>query len=71
MLIKFVFSFSVKPKSPSVTSAVFQPESNQAMIYIKTPYDKDFLKTSNQLFQYYIWSAAGSELVMCDLDLYS
>ncbi|XP_059905694.1 interleukin-7 receptor subunit alpha isoform X1 [Gadus macrocephalus] len=52
----------IKPKSPSVTSAVFQPESNQAMIYIKTPYDKDFLKTSNQLFQYYIWRAAGSEL---------
>uniref|UniRef100_A0A8C5CDF9 Fibronectin type-III domain-containing protein n=1 Tax=Gadus morhua TaxID=8049 RepID=A0A8C5CDF9_GADMO len=56
----------IKPKSPSVTSAVFQPESNQAMIYIKTPYDKDFLKTSNQLFQYYIWSAAGSELVMSE-----
>ena len=68
--VSVFFSFSVKPKSPSVRSAVFQPQSNQAVITIKTPYHRDYLTASNQIFQFHLWSAAGRELVKCDFDFH-
>ncbi|CAL8322541.1 unnamed protein product [Lota lota] len=52
----------VKPKSPCVRSAAFHPQNNQAVINIETPYHRDFLTASNQLFQFHIWSTADNTL---------
>ncbi|XP_067339488.1 interleukin-7 receptor subunit alpha isoform X2 [Channa argus] len=52
----------VKPRSPRVQNVTFNLESNQAVIYIQTPYThNDYLKVENQLFQLHI-STAGSEM---------
>lgn len=59
----FFFCVSaVKPKSPSVKNVTFNLDSNQAVIYIQTPYHSNYLKIENQLFQLHICTA-GSEMV--------
>lgn len=40
----------------------FDLETNQTVIFIKTPYQNDFLRVENQLFQLHIWTA-GQNLV--------
>ncbi|XP_029025477.1 interleukin-7 receptor subunit alpha [Betta splendens] len=51
----------VKPRSPVVHNISFNLDSNQAVIYIQTPYHNDYLKTDNQLFQLHICTT-GSEM---------
>ncbi|KAK2818502.1 hypothetical protein Q5P01_024063 [Channa striata] len=53
--------YIVKPRSPHVQNVTFNLESNQAVIYIQTPYQNDYLKVENQLFQLHI-STAGSDM---------
>ncbi|KAM8743350.1 interleukin-7 receptor subunit alpha isoform 1-T2 [Acanthopagrus schlegelii] len=50
----------VKPRSPQVWNVTFNQESNQAFIYIRIPYHKDYLKVDNQLFQLHIWNKSSS-----------
>lgn len=47
----------VRPRSPRVWNVTFDQETNQTVIYIRTPYHKDYLSVKNQLFQLLIWSA--------------
>nr|XP_020478107.1 interleukin-7 receptor subunit alpha isoform X3 [Monopterus albus]XP_020478108.1 interleukin-7 receptor subunit alpha isoform X3 [Monopterus albus]XP_020478109.1 interleukin-7 receptor subunit alpha isoform X3 [Monopterus albus]XP_020478110.1 interleukin-7 receptor subunit alpha isoform X3 [Monopterus albus] len=60
----------VKPRSPQVWNVTFNHESNQAVILIRTPYHKDYLKVDNQLFQLHICTA-GSEMVLFDQNISS
>ncbi|KAJ3605767.1 hypothetical protein NHX12_027811 [Muraenolepis orangiensis] len=53
----------VKPRSPSVRSASFDPQNNQAVIRIGIPYHDDYLKATNQLFEFHIWSTADSVML--------
>ncbi|XP_037548432.1 E3 ubiquitin-protein ligase LRSAM1 [Nematolebias whitei] len=46
----------VKPRSPRVWNITVVPESNQTVIYIQTPYKKDYLTLDNQVFQLHIWT---------------
>lgn len=50
----------VKPRSPQVWNVTFNQESNQAFIYIHTPYHNNYLKVDNQLFQLHIWNTSSS-----------
>ncbi|XP_023816612.1 interleukin-7 receptor subunit alpha [Oryzias latipes] len=52
----------VKPKSPQVCNVTFDLESNQTVIFIEIPYQNDYLKVENQLFQLHIWTA-GQNLI--------
>ncbi|KAM4634489.1 interleukin-7 receptor subunit alpha isoform 2-T3 [Polymixia lowei] len=52
----------VKPKSPQVWNATFQPQSNKAVIHIRNPYQEDYIKPGNLLFQLHIWSV-GTTLI--------
>uniref|UniRef100_A0A3P9HFY2 Fibronectin type-III domain-containing protein n=1 Tax=Oryzias latipes TaxID=8090 RepID=A0A3P9HFY2_ORYLA len=52
----------VKPKSPQVCNVTFDLESNQTVICIEIPYQNDYLKVENQLFQLHIWTA-GQNLI--------
>ncbi|XP_024113518.1 interleukin-7 receptor subunit alpha isoform X2 [Oryzias melastigma] len=52
----------VKPQSPQVWNVSFDLETNQTVIFIKTPYQNDFLRVENQLFQLHIWTA-GQNLI--------
>ncbi|XP_076613935.1 interleukin-7 receptor subunit alpha isoform X1 [Chaetodon auriga] len=49
----------VKPRSPQVWNVTFNQESNQAVIYIRTPYQNEYLKVDNQLFQLLIWTTGS------------
>ncbi|XP_051249892.1 interleukin-7 receptor subunit alpha [Dicentrarchus labrax] len=53
----------VKPRSPEVWNVTFNQESNQAVIYIRTPYHREFLKKENQLFQLHIWTAGSTKIL--------
>ncbi|KAM6902323.1 interleukin-7 receptor subunit alpha [Xenentodon cancila] len=44
----------VKPRRPEVWNVTFDHESKQAVIHVRTPYDKDYLKVDNQMFQLHI-----------------
>ncbi|XP_056260174.1 interleukin-7 receptor subunit alpha [Seriola aureovittata] len=46
----------VKPRRPQVWNVTFSPEAHQALIHIRTPYHKDYLRVDNQLFQLHIWT---------------
>ncbi|XP_077473573.1 interleukin-7 receptor subunit alpha [Stigmatopora argus] len=46
----------VRPRSPEVYNVTVKRESNQAVFQIRTPYEKDYLKVENQLFQLFIWN---------------
>lgn len=37
-------------------NVTFEQESKQAVIYVRTPYNKDFLKVDNQIFQLHIYT---------------
>ncbi|XP_042250862.1 interleukin-7 receptor subunit alpha [Thunnus maccoyii] len=50
----------VKPRSPRVWNVTFNQETNQAVFHIQIPYNNDYIRTDNLLFQLYIWTA-GSE----------
>nr|XP_046231359.1 interleukin-7 receptor subunit alpha isoform X2 [Scatophagus argus] len=52
----------VKPRSPQVWNVTVSRESQQALIHIRTPYHKEYLKVDNQLFQLLIWSAHSSTI---------
>ncbi|KAM9338738.1 interleukin-7 receptor subunit alpha [Symphorus nematophorus] len=52
----------VKPRPPQVWNITFDRDSNQAVIYIQTPYHKEYLKVENQLFQLLIWTADRSTI---------
>ncbi|XP_070707236.1 interleukin-7 receptor subunit alpha [Pempheris klunzingeri] len=52
----------VKPRPPQVCNVTFNQKSNQALIHIRTPYHKEYLKVENQLFQLLVWTA-GREMV--------
>lgn len=43
-------------------NVTFDLESNQTVIFIEIPYQNDYLKVENQLFQLHIWTA-GQNLV--------
>ncbi|KAM9700227.1 interleukin-7 receptor subunit alpha-like [Menidia menidia] len=45
----------VRPRSPWVSNVTF--EANKAVIHIQTPYQRDYLKVENQMFQLHIWTA--------------
>ncbi|XP_061647257.1 interleukin-7 receptor subunit alpha [Phyllopteryx taeniolatus] len=47
----------VKPRSPEVWNVTVKHESNQAVFHIRTPYQNDYLKVENQLFQLLIWNS--------------
>ncbi|XP_054642509.1 interleukin-7 receptor subunit alpha [Dunckerocampus dactyliophorus] len=47
----------VKPRSPEVWNVTVNHESNQAVFHIRTPYQKEYLKIENQLFQLVIWTS--------------
>ncbi|XP_061589505.1 interleukin-7 receptor subunit alpha isoform X2 [Cololabis saira] len=44
----------VKPRRPEVWNVSFDQESEQAVIYVRTPYEEDYLKVDNQVFQLHI-----------------
>ncbi|XP_077584543.1 interleukin-7 receptor subunit alpha isoform X2 [Stigmatopora nigra] len=46
----------VRPRSPEVCNVTVKRESNQAVFQIRTPYQNDYLKVENQLFQLFIWN---------------
>uniref|UniRef100_A0A3B4YDM3 Interleukin 7 receptor n=1 Tax=Seriola lalandi dorsalis TaxID=1841481 RepID=A0A3B4YDM3_SERLL len=48
--------FYFKPRRPQVWNVTFSPEAHQALIHIRTPYHKDYLRVDNQLFQLHIWT---------------
>lgn len=48
---------AVKPMSPQVFNITYNEEGNQAKIWIRTPYHKDYLTVDNQLFQFQIRTA--------------
>ncbi|KAM6975455.1 interleukin-7 receptor subunit alpha-like [Tautogolabrus adspersus] len=50
----------VKPRSPQVCNVTFDLDSYQAVFHIKTPYNREYLKVENQMFQLLIWSADSS-----------
>ncbi|XP_037136635.1 interleukin-7 receptor subunit alpha [Syngnathus acus] len=52
----------VKPRSPEVWNVTLKRDSNQAVFHIRTPYQKEYLKVENQLFQLVIWSP-GKKMV--------
>lgn len=56
----------VKPRSPQVWNVTFNPESNQALIRVRTPYHNDYLKVENQLFQLDVWTSTR-RMVTSDL----
>lgn len=58
---------AVKPRSPQVWNVTFNQESNQAFIYIHTPYHNNYLKVDNQLFQLHIWNTSSSIVRFFDL----
>ncbi|XP_028273154.1 interleukin-7 receptor subunit alpha [Parambassis ranga] len=47
----------VRPRRPQVWNVTFDRENNQVVIYIRTPYHKDYLSVQNQEFQLHIFSA--------------
>ncbi|TNM91776.1 hypothetical protein fugu_018787 [Takifugu bimaculatus] len=47
----------VKPRSPQVWNVTIHREPYEAVIHVRTPYEKDYLTTEKQLFQLFIWSA--------------
>ncbi|XP_069023847.1 interleukin-7 receptor subunit alpha isoform X1 [Embiotoca jacksoni] len=50
----------VKPRSPKVKNVTFDQQSQQAVIQIQTPYQNDFLKVENQMFQLHIFATGSS-----------
>ncbi|GLD56866.1 interleukin-7 receptor subunit alpha-like protein [Lates japonicus] len=52
----------VRPRSPHVWNVTFNQETNQATFHIRTPYNNDYLRADNQLFQLHIWTT-GNEMV--------
>lgn len=57
---------TVKPRCPQVWNVTFNQESNKALIHIRTPYHKEYLKVKNQLFQLLIWSANSRTVTSFD-----
>ncbi|KAG7234101.1 hypothetical protein INR49_005885 [Caranx melampygus] len=49
-------SLSVKPRPPRVWNITFSPELHHATIQIQSPYQNDYLRVDNQLFQLHIWT---------------
>uniref|UniRef100_A0A8D3CYV4 Fibronectin type-III domain-containing protein n=1 Tax=Scophthalmus maximus TaxID=52904 RepID=A0A8D3CYV4_SCOMX len=41
---------------PQVWNVTFDPESNQAVVQVRSPYHNDYLTADNQLFQLHIWT---------------
>ncbi|XP_061142570.1 interleukin-7 receptor subunit alpha [Syngnathus typhle] len=66
----------VKPRSPEVWNVTLKRDSNQAVFHIQTPYQKEYLKVQNQLFQLVIWSPgkkmvrniSGSDTMTIDME---
>lgn len=56
---------TVKPKRPEVQNITLNQESNQVVIYIRTPYENEYIQVKNQLFQVLILSPTEVSLV-CD-----
>ncbi|XP_077435763.1 interleukin-7 receptor subunit alpha [Vanacampus margaritifer] len=52
----------VKPRSPEVWNVTVMHESNQAVFYIRTPYQNDYLKVERLLFQLLIWTS-GQKMI--------
>ncbi|XP_056146871.1 interleukin-7 receptor subunit alpha [Lampris incognitus] len=50
----------VKPRSPQVWNATFHGTANKAVIHIRIPYQDDYLKANNQLFQVHIRSTTNT-----------
>lgn len=48
----------VKPRRPQVWNVTFDPESNQAVVQVRSPYHNDYLTADNQLFQLHIWTTS-------------
>ncbi|XP_075885947.1 interleukin-7 receptor subunit alpha [Nelusetta ayraudi] len=51
----------VKPRTPEVQNITINQESNQVVIYIGTPYEHEYIKVRNQLFQVSIRSPTDYE----------
>uniref|UniRef100_A0A8D3CE64 Fibronectin type-III domain-containing protein n=1 Tax=Scophthalmus maximus TaxID=52904 RepID=A0A8D3CE64_SCOMX len=49
---------AVKPRRPQVWNVTFDPESNQAVVQVRSPYHNDYLTADNQLFQLHIWTTS-------------
>lgn len=57
---------TVKPRSPKVWNVTLDQKSKQAIIYIGMPYEKEYLKAENQLFQLLLWSPMDYTVLLCD-----
>lgn len=57
---------TVKPKRPEVQNITLNQESNQVAIYIQTPYENDYIKVENQLFQVLIHSPTDIKVLLSD-----
>lgn len=58
---------TVKPRRPEVQNITINQESNQVVIYIRTPYEQEYIKVKNQLFQVLIHSPTDSKVWLRDL----
>lgn len=62
----FCCVLTVKPRTPAVQNITINQESNQVVIYIRTPYEHDYIKVRNQLFQVSIRSPTDYEVSLHD-----